>query len=753
MHWIQALPSWAPLVVEAPTIWPALVQKPPADTAISLGWHTWMDIHELPLNLPLVLRVVQLLIALGGGMAATGWQQVAYHVAGPCLEHHSHTSRSRRSLVVEAPIIAPAPVQKPLPEMATSFSLHTVWDAQLLLAYLPSTVRVTHWVMTLGSSARLSVARRVVAARSPPRMRAEVMRMVPRFHPGSVRVSMDGPHRSRRARREWYSGRMGAREGEAGIPGVRRVALLVVLLSAGCSAQEVSRVVVDALEPEVGALVVTDAEARPLRIAGVIRPGREALPAVTLEDGERAFVVALTGAELRAATPSLGRAPLESFELEVGAPPAALELSPRGDSQGARLPLPPGTRVVDVDLSPAPAVVAASLTAALLLPPDDAGALALHPFGDAGTLVPFGTVIPDEGATGAHTASLRRVVALTADRVLVMSERFLATVERGAPLVPVQDPSRPGPFVHVDRLSHERIGQGHLLRDLALDRSGTGGWAVGEIRGVGGRIWTFSVGPGGIMPTGTATITPHPSWMTTSELLSVGVDERGSVIVGGGNAQLLVKGPDAAAFTGRARLLTLHREWVTRDSGYLSEITDVVASGDAQHPHLLGTQGARVLSGNAERDEWALVVDASNYQGSLMEPHVTQIATDATSGETWVATRGGGLARRASAAAPWGAVRVPVPTALQVCATSTPEGGYWFPRLHGVVLDETYAWVVIADCSALLRIRRDDGSTAAITRAGEIPRREETTDFVALTRGPRGVIAVGGQGSVYEVRE
>ncbi len=528
----------------------------------------------------------------------------------------------------------------------------------------------------------------------------------------------------------------------------------LVVLAAACSSSEVSRIEIAALSLEVAALVIADTDGRPLRVAGLLRPGQYP-PAAELEDGERAFVVGTTHAAVVRAEPLLARAPLDGFALEVAPPPPRAQLSPEGAARRARFALPGDAVVLDADLSPAPRALADGLTASLRIPPDDPGRLALHPFGERGALLALGTTLPGELEVRANAALIRAAAPLSDDRVLILTERFLAVVERDGPFPRVAIPDRPAPFLHANMLSREV--EEILLRDLVLEPGGTRAWVVGELRDDIGRIWTVDVSDEGIRATGTATLTPHASWPVYPELLAVTVDGRGSVIAGGSNAALLIKGPDAEVFEPRPRLLTLHREWVTRDTGYVSDITDIVASGDREHPHLLGTESARLLAGNAERDEWDLAVDASVYQQSLVEPHITSVAVDPATGETWVTTRGGGMARQARTGAPWEEVQVAVPPSLEPCATQRDDGAgsrFTLPILQSVWLDATHAYVAVRSCTSVLRVRRDDGSSSAIHRTGEArAQRTEDTDFTTIVRGGRGPLAVGGTTSIYEIRE
>jgi hypothetical protein len=72
-----------------------------------------------------------------------GVQQTAYQYAWPVLLHHSQTSLSTVPLVVETPLMSPAPLQKPPAEMAISPALQTVFDSQVAPVYVEFTLRVT----------------------------------------------------------------------------------------------------------------------------------------------------------------------------------------------------------------------------------------------------------------------------------------------------------------------------------------------------------------------------------------------------------------------------------------------------------------------------------------------------------------------------------------------------------------------------------------------------------------------------------
>lgn len=526
--------------------------------------------------------------------------------------------------------------------------------------------------------------------------------------------------------------------------------LLSCLAAAGCTAVDGRAVDVGALELDVAVVVVTDEDGTPQRLtapfsAGAAPFGR--LPSLRLDDGERAFVVGTTRAALLRDDPGLARAPLELATITLGAPPLAPALRVEARQLHVRLGLPEDTVVVDADLSPGPRALAAALVLDLIVPGDGDDGLSLQPFGAEAVLIGAGQILPGETFAGVYR--LRRAVALDDDRLLVSSERFLAVVRRGGPLVAEPDPTRGAPYLHASALEAGDV----RIADFAVYESHV--WIVGERRvpgGSEGRVWRAELDAQGLRPLGTATVTPSTAWPALPPLRAVAVDARGTVVIGGDEAVLLARGPDAPTLTARPRLAREQIELVTRGDGSRSAITRVVATGDADAPHALGLEGSFVLLGNAERDEWTLGVEAAVFEQSLEEPHITGLVVDAATGEAWATTRGGGIVRRAARSAAWAGVPLVVPPALGPCAIPKPDGGLRLGRLNDILLTPTHALVVIDECTAVLRLRRDDLATSAVSRTGEAARRDTMLDLWGLASTPRGPVAVGGRGLVVEVR-
>lgn len=530
----------------------------------------------------------------------------------------------------------------------------------------------------------------------------------------------------------------------------RALWLLSCLVATGCTVVDGRAVDVGGLGLDVAVLVVTDEDGAPLRLTAPFSAGSAPfgrLPSLRLDDGERAFVVGTTRAALLRHYPGLARAPLELATVVLGTPPSMPALRVEARQLHVQVGLPEDAVVVDVDLSPGPPALAAALVLDLIVPGDSDDGLSLQPFGAEAALVGAEQVLPGETLTGIYR--LRHAVSLADDRVLVSGERFLAVVRRGGPLVAEPDPTRGAPYLHASALEAGDV----RIADFAVH--GAQVWIVGERRAPGGpvgRVWRAELDAQGIRPLGTATVTPSAAWPTLPPLRAVAVDARGTVVIGGDEAVVLARGPDAPTFTARPRLAREQTELVTRGDGSRSAVTRVVATGDAAVPHALGLEGSFVVLGNAEREEWTLGVQAALFEQSLEEPHITGLAVDADTGEAWATTRGGGIVRRAARTAAWSGVPLVVPPALEPCAIPKPDGGLRLGRLNDILLTPTHALVVIDECTAVLRVRRDDLGTSAVSRLGEAARRDTVLDLWGLASTHRGPVAVGGRGLVVEVR-
>lgn len=522
------------------------------------------------------------------------------------------------------------------------------------------------------------------------------------------------------------------------------------LAAAGCTAVDGRAVDVGALALDVAVVVVTDEDGTPLRLtapfsAGAAPFGR--LPALRLDDGERAFVVGTTRAALLRHYPGLARAPLDLATLVLGAPPSMPALRVEARQLHVQVGLPEDAVVVDVDLSPGPPALVAALVLDLIVPGEGDDGLSLQPFGDTAALIAAGRTLPGEPGPGSYR--LRRAVALDDDRVLVFSDRFLAVVQRGGPLVAEPDPTRGAPYLHASALEAGDV----RIADFAVHESDV--WIVGERRVPGGsvgRVWRAELSAAGLRPLGTATVAPSADWPKLPPLHAVAVDDRGTVVIGGEEAVVLAQGPDARALTVRPRLRRDHPAWVTRGDGSPSAITRVVPTGDARAPHALGLEGSFVVLGNAELEAWELGVEAAVFEQSLIEPHITGLVVDAATGEAWATTRGGGIVRRAARTAAWTGVPLVVPPVLEPCAIPKPDGGLRLGRLNDILLTPTHALVAIDECTSILRVRRDDLGTSAVSRPGEAARRDNVLDLWGLAITPRGPVAVGGHGLAVEVR-
>jgi hypothetical protein len=526
--------------------------------------------------------------------------------------------------------------------------------------------------------------------------------------------------------------------------------LLSCLAAAGCTAVDGRAVDVGALELDVAVVVVTDEDGTPLRLtapfsAGAAPFGR--LPSLRLDDGERAFVVGTTRAALLRDDPSLARAPLELATITLGAPPIAPALRVEARQLHVRLGLPEDTVVVDVDLSPGPPALVAALVLDLIVPGDGDDGLSLQPFGAEAALIGAGQILPGETFAGVYR--LRRAVALDDDRVLVSSERFLAVVRRGGPLVAEPDPTRGAPYLHASALEAGDV----RIADFAVYESDV--WIVGERRVPGGsvgRVWRAALDAQGLRPLGTATVTPSTAWPTLPPLRAVAVDARGTVVIGGDEAVLLARGPDAphlhgaAAARARADRAGHPRRWLAQ--------RDHPRGGHRRRRRAARAGPGGILRAPGQRR--ARRVDAG--RGGRRVRAVARGAPHHGPGGRRRHRRGLGhhprrrhrpprrALRRVGRRAPRG------PARARTCAIPKPDGGLRLGRLNDILLTPTHALVVIDECTAVLRLRRDDLATSAVSRTGEAARRDTMLDLWGLASTPRGPVAVGGRGLVVEVR-
>jgi hypothetical protein len=529
---------------------------------------------------------------------------------------------------------------------------------------------------------------------------------------------------------------------------------LAAAIVAGCGV-EVTRIDGERIELEAAVLVVADDHGRPIRLTepfGVERGeiGFGALPSVTLEGEERAIVVGFSRSDLSSLWRGLEAVEKSAIRFAIGSRPekAELELLPSGKIVVA--PLPALARAIDVTEGaplPGPSTVLDGLRLEVALP-EDRPAPTLQPFGASARLFADGERLAGFDPQKEIDFRIQRLARVDDAHVLAMTKHLLLFVTRGGEVSREQgDISGPNDYYAVYQL-------GSSIRSLSAiavsPEPGPDGRKKVLVVGVGGAgIWELSVDAGGLRLVGSATVSFCPE-IGPVEMMEVLIDDRGVELVGAQEGLFFLREPGQRGFRCVDGLRDRHRAALLKRDTKISPISMLRPSADPAHPQLIGTESGAVFTGDAKEDRFDPLVDVDEFSDQGQDVHIHDaIRLRGANGrkETWITGRWGTVLYQIEGH-PWSTVLPPMPGELVPCANATTNGLYG--DLRSVVAGPEYVYLLLPQCTGLLRLRLSDLSPSAVARSGE-PIANSLLDMMAMIASGGRLITGGAGGGLYEM--
>ncbi|MCK6551076.1 hypothetical protein L6R52_34895 [Myxococcota bacterium] len=484
--------------------------------------------------------------------------------------------------------------------------------------------------------------------------------------------------------------------------------------------------------------VAIDASGAPVRTGDVwgVEDGRVVFggdPRFALEPGEDAVVVSFTADALRAISPGFLGARETELRVRVAPPPEAPRLAVDDDPTLVDAALPDalsvrtGTGRSDDATTRARLVASLRATLTLTLPIDPEHCrpeppIRFVPYGATAQLFPSTLAIPGEpsGQPSEWWRKIRSAHVIDEDLVFAATAKVLFLVERGrAPSLPPTpggfDPAEPAPTVFVDDLgTFEPVATVTAIEPTQR----TPGEHVVVVAGFDeGRlvVWELSVSRRGIVVLGRV---PIEGDAFRGVLFDVAVDGAGNTVITG-RGLMLARPAGAAAF----------RRVLAPDAD--GDLRRIVATSDAARPHFVGEDTGQLFLGDALAERWEIFLRGDR----LNDRRYYGLAAD--DGELWAVGPKGTLFRSLEGVA-FAPLEVQLPPSAYACGSAAVEGG--LPRLTrtmtDVQLDDDAAYLLLAECSGVLRVRRSDLCATTIAAEGtDIAARETGWGMRTLAAG------------------
>ncbi|MFO0728394.1 MAG: hypothetical protein U1E65_31755 [Myxococcota bacterium] len=530
-------------------------------------------------------------------------------------------------------------------------------------------------------------------------------------------------------------------------------ALGAAVLGISCTERQIERLDLSGEDLEVAVAVMVASGERPTRVSAPFSihggalgfgelPSFEATPE---EVGIR--VVSLSVEEVRASSRYLAEVHAADLHIELGTPPSAATLGLPGSTLVVIAPLPTSASVrmpSSAGPTDAPRLVLEGLHLRAT-PPHDAlpAGAGLVPFADRAKLFADRPVLPGHEHRGA-SYTVQRLLALDADTLIAATESAIFLVERGKAVSLAYTPGQPSPFVPLSAIDAD---PGSRMHDLAM--VGDELIAVGDRYGASpypGLVWRFRRVGRGLIAVGTGTITdpaPHA-------LKSIALDAAGGLVAGGDLGTVLSADParDPGLFVPSAALRTTASDLLFRATTMgVADLISVLSTGDAGRSILLGGSNGRVIVGNPRLDQWSLAFDGGALDPAYLNAHIFGLARGP--GELW-AVAGDGVLFRKLGEGPGERVLLRPPPDFERC-TVFAASSISIDTLFDVVTDETHAYLIVHNCSALIRLRKSDDAVSVIAQPGIAIDRSDD-ELRRFLRTPSAIFVGGDLGAIYELR-
>lgn len=518
----------------------------------------------------------------------------------------------------------------------------------------------------------------------------------------------------------------------------------------GCTRHDIALFEISGVELEYFVVVPLTAQGDPTRVSTVYRAQDRALngkPLTKLADGERtAAVVALTRAQLLRVHPGFDRDREKEIMIALGAPPDSPQLRVIGETGMVDATLPSDATV----LGPAGAEISVDemrrrirRQIVLTIPVDPEHCRLGQPgaftaFGDRPQLLPDSMQIPGERGDISANAYYRkptRVIAVDADRALMLTPKMLYLVRRGEPIAlppseSALDPSVPSSVIALDQLG--RLYPRALA--LAIDPAhrapdGSIPVLIGGDEGNRARVWELELSSAGLRFITTATI----AWGTRAvgdAVRDLAIDASGTVVGVGEPGSVLIRLLGNRDFAVRPR-----PDGAAPDAFFRR----VIASGIAQKPHLIGSDEGKLYLGDARTSEWTYFKRSDRFNTLRFD------GLASAPGEMWAVGHIGTMFRKLGSAE-WGRVQLELPPRFIPC--SSGAGGERSATLVShvveVALDAEHAYLVTDNCTATLRVRRSDLCVSVLTHP-DLPISTSNLDYTSASLLD-GMLLVAGSG-------
>lgn len=343
---------------------------------------------------------------------------------------------------------------------------------------------------------------------------------------------------------------------------------------------------------------------------------------------------------------------------------------------------------------------------------------------------------------GVHTIS--DLAVLDESRVVVMLLQMLMVVDEAETEAPRPFvPDAPGAWFPSAALA-ELPGGRALFRSVALsptvhpngDRTL---WVAGVNGADEGRVWRFRVGEAGLLYERTV---PIRGVQAPPPLVHLTIDTGGTVVVGAEDLFLASLSSTSTVFEPTS---SLARFLEPRRHEFYGSTPLTVFLGhreDARDPHVIGLNGAWVLVGNVAEGRWTQVTDLKPIAMDSANLHILSYVESAAG--AFVTTRTGYFFHQAPGD-DFRLVPLWVGPGLEACADDRRRVLH---HLRDLALTPSHGLTVNRDCSALLRVRLEDGYVSPLFIDDEMIATTVTATTVGLNVGEAGAgrYFVGGPG-------
>lgn len=501
----------------------------------------------------------------------------------------------------------------------------------------------------------------------------------------------------------------------SGVPRARLGLLALGLLACGPGPE---RVALDGRDFELGFAVTEAVDGAALRVspvfvveAGSSRVGRP--PGFVLEPGEvGAVFVGVPERGLRALEPELDAAALGEVQVRLGAVSGPGAVESVGGRDWRALPLPAELVLLELGSERArerrPDVhLRVPLRGRLC---GEGPAEHLEPAGpEAGVLPPEGVPL----AGDLRTRGLRKIHGLPDGRVVLQTSAHVVLLDAALTPVPSSTAAATPRVVHLAALGDA----GAYIQGSAIAVGPEGPEVVlaGELGGVG-VVWRVRITADGLVPVGRVRLDPPAPPVARAALQ----DGSGRSLVFTDAGLVYVRGFGASDFALAGRL----------DTG--REVPRALAIPDPERPHLAVSHDGQVYRG----DLTTSMVRTDLLSNGVISLHLYALATTPTADELWLGGWRGLMFRARGAGEPFEPVELRLPASHAACA-SIPDGQLRIgARIDHLAVLGPDLFVVIEECTGVLRVRRRDLCTGSIAGALGVQRSlDQHLQALAVHRG------------------